>query len=111
MGDEGAHFELLGERECVTVVAVGVLRKIATGGDLAEEPEGPRLVAALTALASKRQDSPGECERVLEPVGEGVRFGQIHQEERLVSSGSHSLSRAHRVLQQRMPSAPRPESA
>jgi hypothetical protein len=46
VGDEGAHTELFGERECVTVVAVSVLRGIAAGGDLAEEAEGPRLVGA-----------------------------------------------------------------
>jgi hypothetical protein len=77
VGDEGAHPELLGERERVTVVAVSVLRGIAAGGDLAEEAEGPRLVAALTALAGKGQGSLGECESVIEPVGEDVRFAQI----------------------------------
>jgi hypothetical protein len=45
VGDEGAHPQLLGERERVTVVAVSVLWGIAAGGDLAEETEGPRLVA------------------------------------------------------------------
>ena len=60
VGDERVHLQLLGERERVTVVAVSVLRGIVAGGDLAEEPEGPRLVAALTALAGKGQGSPGE---------------------------------------------------
>ena len=54
VGDEGAHAELLGERERVTVAAVSVLRGIVVGGDLTEETEGPRFVAALTALAGKR---------------------------------------------------------
>src|SRR3990170_3138461 len=55
VGDEGAHAELLGERERVTEVAVSVLRGIAAGGDLTEEPEGPRFVTALTAFAGKAQ--------------------------------------------------------
>ena len=74
VGDERAHPELLGERERVTVMAVSVLRRIAAGGDLAEEAERPRFVGALTALAGKGQGSPGECESVLEPVGEDVRL-------------------------------------
>ncbi len=59
--------------------AVGVLRGIAAGSDLAEESEG-RLVAALTALAGKGEGSAGEFESVLEPVGEDVRLAQIHQD-------------------------------
>src|SRR5262245_28120485 len=101
VGDEGAHPELLGERERVTIVAVSVLRGIATSADLAEEPEGPRFGAALTALAGKGQGSPGEFEGVLEPVGEDIRFAQIHQEERLQKSESRSLHGAQRVLQHR----------
>jgi hypothetical protein len=81
VGDEGTHPELFGEREHVTVVAGGVLRGIAAGSDLAAEPEGPCLVAALTALSGKAQGSPGECEGVLEPVGEDVRFAQPRQKE------------------------------
>jgi hypothetical protein len=74
VGDERAHAELLSECERVTVVAVSVLRDIAVGGDLADEPERRRLVAALTTLAGKAQGSLGECESVLEPVGEDVRL-------------------------------------
>jgi len=51
VGDEGAHPELLGERERVTIMAVSMFRGTAVGGDLAEEAEGPRLATALTALA------------------------------------------------------------
>ena len=70
-------------------------------GDLAEEPEGPRLVAALTALAGKGQGSPGDFESVLELVGEDIRLAQIHQEGRLDNSVSQGLNVAQRVLQQR----------
>src|SRR6266851_2959604 len=81
--DERAHAELTGERQRLAVVAVSVLWGNAAGGDLSEEAEGPRLVAALTTLAGKGQRLPGEFESVLEPVGEDVRFAQIHQEARL----------------------------
>ncbi len=99
VGDEGAHAEFLGERERVTVVAVGVLRGSAAGGDLAKRAESPRLDGALTALAGKGQGSSGEFESVLEPVSENVRFTQIYQEARRERSESHRLNGAHRVLQ------------
>ena len=111
VGDEGAHPELLGERERVTVVAVSVLRGIAAGGDLAEEAEGPRLVGALTALAGKGQGSPGEFESVLEPVGEDVRLAQIHQEERLGDPNPMVSMALSACSSNGMPSAIRPESA
>jgi hypothetical protein len=101
VGDEGAPPEFLGERERITIVAVSVLRGIAAGSDLAEEAESPRLVATLTALAGKGQGASGEFDSVLEPVGEGVRFAQIHEEEWLESAESHRFTGAQRVLQQR----------
>jgi|SoiMethySBSTD1v2_1073268.scaffolds.fasta_scaffold1223904_2 hypothetical protein len=42
------------------VVSLSVLWGITASGDLTEEPEGQRLVAALTALAGEGQSSPGE---------------------------------------------------
>jgi len=78
-----------------------VLRVIAVGSDLADEPERRRLVAALTTLAGKAPGSLGECESVLDPVGEEVRLAEIHQEERLGNSVPHSLAGAHRVRPQR----------
>ena len=111
VGDEGAHPELLGERERVTVVAVSVRRGIAAGGDLAEKAEGPRLVGALTALARKAQGSLGEFESILEPAGEGVRLAQIPEEARLLRAVSYSLNGAQRVLQRRDGLALRPDSA
>jgi hypothetical protein len=57
-------------------------------------------VAALTALAGKGQDAPGAFESVLEPVGEDVRFAQIHQGLQLDNSVPHGLTGAQRLLQQ-----------
>ena len=45
VGDQGTHPEFGGERERVTVGAVGVLREIAARGDLAEEAQDPGFVA------------------------------------------------------------------
>ena len=101
VGDEGPHPQLLGERERVTVVAGSVLRLIAAGGDLAEEAERPRLPTALTVLTGEGQGSRGDCESVLEPVGEDVCFAQIGEAGSLNDSESHALHGAQRVLQQR----------
>jgi len=93
VGGERAHPQLLGEREGVTVVGLGVFRGIAAGGDLAEEPEGVHLVTSLTALAGKGQRAAGAFESVVEAVGEDVRFAQIHLED---AAGSRCRSRCHR---------------
>src|SRR4030095_10414719 len=84
VGDKRAHAELLGEGERVAVVAVSVLRGIAAGGDLAEETEGPRLVAALTALSGKGEGAVDEYNRLIDPVGEQARFAHVRDDERLV---------------------------
>ena len=62
--------------------------------------QGLRLVAALTAVAGQRQDPLGAFESVLEPVGEDVRFAQMHQDERLDHSVPHRLSGPQRLFQQ-----------
>jgi hypothetical protein len=101
VGEERTHPELFRECERVTVEAVSLPRRLAASGDLAEEPEGPGFVGALTALASKRQCSRGEFESILEPTVEKVRFAHIRQEERAESAEAHGLSRVQRMLQQR----------
>ena len=101
VGDERAHPKPLGERERLTVVARSVVWVIVAGGDLAEEAKSPRLVAASTVLAGKAQGSPDAFESVVEPVGEDVRFAQIHDEAREVNSESHRLNGTQRALQQR----------
>src|SRR5262245_66271069 len=83
VGDEGAHPQLLGEGERAAVIVLGVLRGIAASGDVAEEPERPGFVAALSPLAGKGQGSPGEFESVLEPASEGISFAEIREEERM----------------------------
>ena len=55
MGDEGAHAELVGQGQGLTVVVLGRLDlgRIAMRGDLAEQAESPRLVGPVTALAAR----------------------------------------------------------
>jgi hypothetical protein len=74
VGDERAHSEFLGERERVAVGAVRVVRRIAAGGDVAKEPEGPCFVAALTAFVGQGQGSPRRVRERPPAVGENVRF-------------------------------------
>ena len=76
-------------------------RGIAAGGDVAEEAEGPRFVAALPAVAGEAQHPPGNFESVVEPVGCGVRFAEIPEEDRLWGPEFHSVDGSQRVLQQR----------
>src|SRR5262249_34433358 len=101
VGLERTHAARVGERERITVVALRVLRGIAAGADLAEEMQGPRLVAALPALAGHGQGPLGGRESVLEPGGEDVGVAQVHLEQRMEGSDSHGLNGAPRVLQQR----------
>ena len=78
-GDEWAKFELLGECECVTVLAFSVFRGIAAGRDAAKKVKGARLTTALSAFAGQGQGSPGKLTSVREPVGEQARFAQRYQ--------------------------------
>ena len=40
------------------------------GAELAQEAQTPRLVPALTVRSGKGQAAPGECERIVELVGQ-----------------------------------------
>src|SRR5262245_32072926 len=103
VGNEGAHAEVLGQRVSLPVVTFGprhVARPLVQG-NLAEEAQGPRLVPTLTALAGHAQGSPGELESVIEPVGEDVRFAQMHEERRLERAESDGLDGLQATLQQR----------
>src|ERR1700722_10997430 len=101
VGSKRAHPEFVGECECLAVMTVGEFRGIATGGDFSEEPEGPRLVTASTALAGKGEGSRRDFEIVVEPAGELVRLTQIREEARLVGSVPHGRADTHSMLQQR----------
>ena len=74
VGDEGAHLQFLGQGKRVAVLAAGVFQGIVGGGHFAEEPQSPRFVRALTALAGQGQGASGNVEGVFKPPGEDVRF-------------------------------------
>jgi hypothetical protein len=82
--DQRTHSEFLGKRERVTIVAFGFLQEISAGGDIAEKPEGPRLMGALTVIAGKGQGAPADCDGILEPVGGYARIAHNQQQAGLV---------------------------
>src|SRR5262249_42445527 len=98
--DERAHPELAGEPERVPVVGLGVLPRIAPGGDLPEDPQGRHLVAALPALATDTEGALRQAARVLEPVGEHARVGEEQHERRPGPKISRLLEDTHRPFQQ-----------
>src|SRR5262249_30174663 len=81
VSDEGAHPQLAGERERVTVVAVGVSGGVTLSCDVTEDPESPGFIWTLTALAGEGQGSPGERQSIVEAAGEKVCLAQIRQGE------------------------------
>jgi hypothetical protein len=105
VGDEGAHAELVSERQRLAVVFLGRLgiRRIAMGGDRTEKVKTPCLVAALTVLAGQREPSSGSSERFLGPVGEQVRLAKLHEDERVVGSQPDGLDGVPRLRQHRKP--------
>ena len=58
MGRERAHAKLLGDGEGLAIATLGHfgLDEIAMFVDLAQEPERPRLVAALLPVAGEGED-------------------------------------------------------
>src|SRR5262249_59460727 len=92
VSEEGAQPQLGGERERVTVVAVGVSGGVTLSCDVTEDPESPGFIWTLTALAGEGQGSPGERQSIVEAAGEKVCLAQICQEEwpeRRVADGLH----------------------
>ena len=53
-------------------------------GDLAEEAEGPRLIAAFTAPASEHHGAVGAGAGVLDLVREQIRLAELLDAERVV---------------------------
>src|SRR5690242_8525555 len=68
-GDEGTQPARVGQEQGLPVVTCGGLdlARVATGGDLTEEPEGPGFQAALAALLRQRQCALGLSPRLVEP--------------------------------------------
>ena len=88
VGHERAHLELGGQGHRLIVVRRG-RRHVGAGmvrGDVAEQAEGPRLVAAFTAPASERHGAVGAGTGVLDLVREQIRLAELLDAERVVHS-------------------------
>ena len=78
-------------------------------GDLAEEAEGPRLVAALTALAGEPQGALGARAGVLDRLREQIRLAELHEADRVEVSdpagvrGGQGLLQPGDALRRRVP--------
>ena len=80
MGGERAHPEFGGQRRCGTVVRFGRrhVGMVRMRGNLAQEAEGPRLMAGFAALAGERPGAVGAGAGVLDLVREQVRLAALH---------------------------------
>ena len=58
--------------------------KVGLRGNLAEEAEDPRLVAALRLPVREVEGAPGDRTRVVSAAGHQMRLAEVGQEERVV---------------------------
>jgi hypothetical protein len=72
VGHEGAHAELLGQREGLAVIVFSGrdLRGVALRSDLAEEAQDPGLLASKVALGGKPEGTLGKLDRLLSSRGQ-----------------------------------------
>src|SRR5262249_50679661 len=85
-GHEGAHLQLGGQAHCGTIVRHG-RRHVGAGvmrADVAEEAEGPRLIAAFTAAASEAYGAVGTGASGLDLLGAHIRLAEVSDTERVV---------------------------
>ena len=103
MGLERAHAEFLGQGEGLPVVMCGWLdlRGGLMGGDLPEEPQGPRLVSPLLMGTGEIEGPPSELHRLLHAAGQQIGLAHIAHPQRLTAHGPHRGTPLLRLLQQR----------
>ena len=103
VGLERAHAEFLGQGEGLPVVMFGRLdlRGVLMGGDLPEEPQGPRLVAPLLMGTGEVEGTPSELDRLLHAAGQQIGLAHIAHPQRLTAHGPHRGTPLLRLLQQR----------
>src|SRR5215213_7330502 len=78
VGRERAHAQLVGEGEHLMVVALGLLdvRRLGARGDLAEQPERPRLVASFLVVPRVHKSTPRSLSRLFWPTGQQICFAE-----------------------------------
>src|SRR5262245_13548009 len=92
VGDEGAHAELLSERERLLVVLLGALDfgRVAMRGDLAADIEGASLDSARAPFAGEAERPLYSDPGVLQPAGEEIRLAQHGRDVGLGGPGKAS---------------------
>src|SRR5262245_48455575 len=103
MGLEGTHAEFLGQGEGLAVVIFSLLDlwEILMGGDLPEEPQGPRLVPPLLMDAGEVEGPPSELDRLLHAAGQQIGLAHIAHPQRLTTHSPYCGIPLLRLLQQR----------
>jgi hypothetical protein len=113
VGHKRPHLELGGQRHRGTVMCRGRRRVGADmmRGDLAQETEGPRLIAAFTASTSEAHGAVGAGAGVLDLVGEQIRLAELSDTERVVIPNPGAFIVGQRPLQAGDASSMRPDHA
>src|SRR5882724_6470316 len=103
VGHEWAHAEFLGQGEGLPVVIFGRLDLWGglMGGDLPEEPQGPRLVSPLLMVTGEGEGTPSALDRLLHAAGHQIGLTHIAHPQRLTAHGPHRGTPLLRLLQQR----------
>src|SRR5262245_35117434 len=102
VADERPHPEVGGQASRLSIVPFGSLDIgwIAVRSNLAEKAEGIGFVAALTAGPGVGEALPGVQLSVFDPVGEEVRFAEVHEQAWLQDVDLHRLVCGQRIAQQ-----------
>ena len=103
VGHEGAHAERLGQHSGLVVVGFRLLdlAAVRTRGDLAEEPERPRLVPAFFVGAGEVDGLPGEPAGIGEASHPKVALAEPGTPEGLAGSDPQSRGLLERRLEER----------
>jgi hypothetical protein len=83
----------------------------ATRGDVGQETQGPRLIAAFTAPTSEHHRAIGTGTGIIELVREQIRLAQLLDAERVVIPNSGGFIVGQRLLQAGEASVMRPDQA
>jgi hypothetical protein len=71
------------------------------GGDLPEEPQGPRLVSPLLMGTGEVEGTPGELNRLRYATSQQIGLAHIAHPQRLTAQDPHCGTSLLRLLQQR----------